>query len=92
MFLSLQSQLYNLMHPSNILLILAFSALNEDKLRVSKEEHPLNILSIEVTFSVLNEDKLRVVNEEQQKNISCKLITFFVLNEDKLSVFKEEHP
>ena len=46
-------------------MLVIFSALNEDILRVLKEEHPSNIPVISVIFSALNEDKSSEVKEEQ---------------------------
>ena len=46
-------------------MLVIFGALNEDILRVLKEEHPLNIPVISVIFSALNEDKSSEVKEEQ---------------------------
>ena len=76
-----------------------FGALNEDILRVSKEEHPSNIPFISVIFCALNEDKSSDVKEEHpfptflsNPNIFAIFVTFIVLNESKFTDVNELHP
>ena len=53
-------------HKTTNPISVTFRVLNDDKLRVANEEHPLNIHPISVTFRVLKDDKLSLVKEEQE--------------------------